>query len=228
MKVIKILSIAILAAAIAAPALFSQNFLRDNQYYQEAQELQRQAQQALDEGDYDRAVELSQQAKEQAQKARQYAEEQVLLYRANSWKNRAKERIDYVKTIDAPERYPDAFSSAQEAYENAVNLFDEEKYQDSIHASQRAINLLVDVRPRDDVKPRYYTVRLIPDRRDCLWRIAEYDFIYDNPWKWKVIYEANKEKLPEPDNPHWIEPGIVLEIPSISGEERSGMYEPEK
>jgi nucleoid-associated protein YgaU len=228
MKAVKITCIAALVVIIAAPALFSQNFLKENQYYREAQELQRRAQQALDEGNYDRAVELSREANQQAQKAREYAEQQVLMYRANSWKNRAKKRIDYVQTIDAPERYPDLFNKAQQTYERAVSLFEEKEYQDSIHASQEAINTLVDVQPREDVKPKYYTVRLIPERRDCFWRIAEYDFVYGDPWKWKRLYRANKEKLPDPENPDWIEPGIVLEIPSLPGETRSGMYEPEK
>jgi nucleoid-associated protein YgaU len=227
MKSVKILITAILVAAVAAPALFSQNFLRENEHYQKARQLQQQAQQALDEGNYDEAVELSRQARQQAQKAQEYAEQQALLYRANSWKNRAQKRIEYVRSIDGPERYPDKFSSAQKAYEEAVSLFEEEEYQDSIHSSQEAINLLVDIKAEGEVKPKYYTVRLIPERRDCLWRIAGYDFVYGNPWKWKVLYEANKDKLPEPDNPHLIEPGMVLEIPTISGEKRSGTYDPD-
>ena len=228
MKVVKILGIAVIAALIAAPALFSQNFLKENQYYERAQELQQQAQEALDAGNYDKAVELSNQAETQIQKAREYADTQVLMYRANGWKKRAKKRIDYVKTLDAQEHFPEKFNTAQQAYEEAVSLFEEEEYQDSIHASQEAINALVEIRPQEDAKPKYYTVREIPERRDCFWRIAGYDFIYDNPWQWRKIYEANKEKLPEPGNPDWIEPGIVLEIPSISGEERAGMYDPNK
>lgn len=74
--------------------------------------------------------------------------------------------------------------------------------------------------------PRFYTVRLIPDRRDCFWRIAEYGFIYGDPWKWKKLYELNKDKIPDPKNPNWIEPGTVLEIPSLKGEVREGTYDP--
>ena len=80
--------------------------------------------------------------------------------------------------------------------------------------------------PRTATKPRYYVVRLIPERRDCFWRIAEYDFVYGDPWKWPKLYEANKDKLPEPDNPSLIEPGIKLRIPSLSGERRSGTWQP--
>jgi len=41
-------------------------------------------------------------------------------------------------------------------------------------------------------KPMGYTVREIPGRRDCLWRISEYDFIYGDPTQWPRIYSANK------------------------------------
>ena len=58
-----------------------------------------------------------------------------------------------------------------------------------------------------------YTVRLIPERRDCLWRIAEYKFIYGDPWKWPVIYKANKEEIGS--NPHLIFPGQVFDIPAL-------------
>lgn len=79
----------------------------------------------------------------------------------------------------------------------------------------------------EPVLPRYYVVRLIPERRDCFWRIAEYDFVYGDPWKWPLLYEANREKLPEPDNPHLILPGMIVEIPSIDGERREGTWNPE-
>jgi nucleoid-associated protein YgaU len=77
------------------------------------------------------------------------------------------------------------------------------------------------------VLPRYYIVRLIPDRRDCFWRIAEYDFVYGDPWKWPILYQANKSKIPDIDNPDLIEPGTVIEIPSIAGERREGTWDPD-
>ncbi|MEN6364628.1 MAG: hypothetical protein ABFC81_06090, partial [Rectinema sp.] len=70
--------------------------------------------------------------------------------------------------------------------------------------------------------------RLIPERRDCLWRIAEYSFVYNNPLKWPVLYEANKKTFKDPSNPNLIFPGQVLAIPSIKGEERSGSWDSAK
>jgi nucleoid-associated protein YgaU len=55
-----------------------------------------------------------------------------------------------------------------------------------------------------------YTVRLIPDRRDCLWRIAEYNDIYGDPYKWPNIWRRNRKLI---QNPDLIYPGWQLVIP---------------
>ncbi|MGA2976340.1 MAG: chitobiase/beta-hexosaminidase C-terminal domain-containing protein [Spirochaetia bacterium] len=55
-----------------------------------------------------------------------------------------------------------------------------------------------------------YTVRLIPDRRDCLWRIAEYKDIYGDPYKWPTIWRRNRKLI---QNPDLIYPGWQLVIP---------------
>ena len=55
-----------------------------------------------------------------------------------------------------------------------------------------------------------YKVRLIPERRDCLWRIAQYDYIYADARKWPKIYRANKSKIKNPD---LIYPGQIFDIP---------------
>ncbi|MBN2739253.1 MAG: DUF4398 domain-containing protein [Spirochaetales bacterium] len=55
-----------------------------------------------------------------------------------------------------------------------------------------------------------YTVRLIPDRRDCLWRIAEYPNILDDPYLWPLIWRRNRKAI---QNPNLIYPGQKLVIP---------------
>lgn len=78
------------------------------------------------------------------------------------------------------------------------------------------------------VLPATYTVRLLPARRDCLWNIAAYPFVYNDPLKWPVLYEANKKGFRDPGNPNLIFPGQVLSIPSIAGEIREGAWDPAK
>lgn len=64
----------------------------------------------------------------------------------------------------------------------------------------------------DDAKAGWktYKVRYIPENRDCLWKIAGYKFIYNNPRLWPKIYRANKHKIKNPD---LIYPGQVFRIP---------------
>jgi nucleoid-associated protein YgaU len=76
-------------------------------------------------------------------------------------------------------------------------------------------------------KPATYTVRLIPERRDCLWRISEYEQIYNDPAQWPKIYRANKSVIDDgyqryvrnAEEPKYsraedlIFPGQVLDIP---------------
>ncbi len=56
----------------------------------------------------------------------------------------------------------------------------------------------------------FYTVVGRKVDTDCLWRISEYDFIYDNPFLWPKIWRRNKRII---QNPDLIFPGQVLIIP---------------
>lgn len=251
---------------VVAVAVSAQSLLDDPQYralIDEVQELKTQAQAALDEGRYDDAVALSQEAETVAGEAEAYAEERVLRFRANSWVNRAQQRVRYAESINAQTHYPDAWDLSNEYMADAWASFEAEQWTEAIAASRLAFNALEDVRPvrvSDDtepepepqpepepepevetvpvpatepvtspeqVLPQYYVVRLIPERRDCFWRIAEYDFVYGDPWQWRELYEANRDKLPDPNNPDLMLPGMVIEIPSLDGEVRSGFWNPE-
>lgn len=95
------------------------------------------------------------------------------------------------------------------------------------NSADKTVDKTNNVAPIVQLLPKFYTVRLIPERRDCFHRIAEYAFVYGDPYKWEILYNKNKHLLVNPDNPHLIHPGQVFEIPSIKGESRDGMYDPE-
>ena len=68
-------------------------------------------------------------------------------------------------------------------------------------------------------KPIYYTIK----EDDTLRKIASYDFIYDDPYLWNILYEANKHNFIHDDlNSNLIEPGRALIIPPRTGETRNG------
>jgi len=59
------------------------------------------------------------------------------------------------------------------------------------------------------------TENLLPDshtvvKGECLWYIAGYPRIYDNPLQWPIIYKANRDRIKHPD---LIYPGQVFTIP---------------
>ncbi|MDR1903156.1 MAG: LysM peptidoglycan-binding domain-containing protein, partial [Treponema sp.] len=76
--------------------------------------------------------------------------------------------------------------------------------------------------------PAMYTVRPWAISKDCFWNIAGRDWAYNDSMKWQVLYNANKAKLANPNNPDLLHMDIVLDIPSIKGEVREGMWDPTK
>lgn len=139
----------------------------------------------------------------------------------------ARGRLAWADSIKAQENWPDEYGRAKTEFAAAEAAFGAVKYAE---AKTRAEAVLAALAALNDELPlpATYTVRLIPSRRDCLWRIAEYPFIYGNPLKWPVIYEANKKTFKDPNNPNLIFPGQVLVIPSINGETRKGAFDPTK
>jgi len=134
----------------------------------------------------------------------------------------------------APKFATELYMNAQKLQSDAEMQYASRAYDKAWESSGTAIELYLKSAevakaqaaiPTVPTLPEFYTVRLIPDRRDSFWRIAEYDFVYGDPWKWKILYEANKQLLPDPNNPDLILPGTRLRIPSLKGEQRSGEWQ---
>jgi nucleoid-associated protein YgaU len=225
----RLLSGLLLAALFfaVASAVGARN-LRDNEYYREARRYELMAERALENGEYDKAIEYSQEAERLSKLAVEYADGLLLFYQANGLLRQARDRMRYADWIGANKRYPDRYSEASDAFDEAQQRFDADEYEASIESSRAVLAALEDIAPRvANPFPEYYVVRLIPERRDCFWRIAEYSFIYNDARKWPLIYEANKHLLVNPENEDLIHPGQRFRIPSLRGEERSGTYDPD-
>ncbi|GEM_PF-2016585 len=95
---------------------------------------------------------------------------------------------------------------------NAQQALDNEKYYDTISYSKEAIKIYLKLVLQNNEQYKTYVVRLIPERRDCLWRIAGYPFIYNNPYLWPLIWIANLDIITNPD---LIFPGQTLIIPPL-------------
>jgi nucleoid-associated protein YgaU len=232
----------------SSAALLSAQSLLDNDFYRAARNLMAQSQQALQDGDYDGAASLAAQAKDQLAKSDEYVAAMALFYRANGWLTQANDRISYAKSIKADVGYKDAYNAAVSSAAAAKAAFTAKDYPKSIDLSKAVLTALANIAPPpvEQAKapapapapaaqpagptplPEYYTVRLILPLRDCFWRIAGYPFVYNNPWKWRLLYDANKSLLEDPNNPNLIQPGQHFIIPSLAGEARQGDWDPEK
>ena len=141
--------------------------------------------------------------------------------------NDAQTRYDWAASKNAANNYPEFFKQGGDALADAKTAFKALDYARAKDLAGQAYWTLMQINEFAPL-PSTYTVRLIPKRRDCLWRIAEYSFIYNNPYKWPVLYKANKATFKDPSNPDLIYPGQILKIPSIKGETREGSWDPNK
>lgn len=111
---------------------------------------------------------------------------------------------------DSAVSYRDLFNKAIEYIEKAKQAYRNEDYDMAIQYANIAKKIALSYKEGGDKLK--YTVRLIPDKRDCLWRISEYNFIYNTPFLWPRIWKANKSIIINPD---LIYPGQVLSIPNV-------------
>ncbi len=205
----------------------------DNEFQRKSRAYTELANKAYDEGDYDASIEYSKLAEEYAEKSADFIQYMLAKTEAEQEMNKARTRFTWAKENNAEERYPEAYGTASEALKAGSIAFDNENFDVSVVCAHKVMDALSIVEGEEKPPaflglPSEYKIRTWRGERDCLWNIAGNPAIYGNPFMWRRLYEANKHKLPDPKNPNWVEPGIILTIPSIRGEKRSGMWDPSK
>jgi nucleoid-associated protein YgaU len=228
--------------------VFSQDVpasLRNNRYYMESLRLTDLAQESYEFGDYDESSRYAEEALRYAQLSDEYVALQLKIKEADDAIAAAKSRIDWAVQTGAARANPDEYGAAEQAYGEAVAYREEEAWDDAIAAAGRVVDALaylggsppVAAKPpapattpaaETPALPAQYTVRPWAVSRDCFWNIAGRPWAYGDPYKWRLLYNANKAKLPDPNNPDLIEPGMVLDIPSSQGEGREGAWDADK
>ncbi len=198
----------------------------NNTYQKLAKEYTKKAERALDAGEYALAEEYAAKAKENADLSDSYITYMIAKDGADKNMALAKNRIEFVKGIGAEQNFPIALDAAQKLYSQAEEAYAKEEFDGASLFAKQIIDVLAEVREVTPL-PKYYIVRPWATDRDCFWNISGRPYVYNNPFLWENLYEANKSSLPKPENPNLILPGMKMEIPSISGEYRDGVYSPD-
>jgi nucleoid-associated protein YgaU len=203
----------------------------NNEYYLRSVRLTQLAKDSYEEGDYDASAEYAEEASEYARLSDEY----VAMRLADYAIARAHSRYTWAGQVGAAARYPAEYEEAGTWYNQALEARRAEEWAPATESAERVLVILANVRapdgtepsgPRDGTLPAQYTVRYWSATGDCLSAIAGWSWVYGDVYQWRLLYDANKDKLPNPDNPHLIRPGMVLDIPSLKGETRRGMWDP--
>ena len=199
---------------------FAQNSGADNAYLVESRRLVNLAEEAFSEGDYNASV--------------RFADEAVCLAKQSDVYvaiTAAKRYLDQTVASGVSARFPVEYREAEDWYKQSTKARDSEEWDDAIDAANMVAQLLKGLGASGaepslpGALPASYTVQPWSVSKDCFWNIAGLDWVYGNPRQWRTLYNANKSKLPNPNDPNVLEPGTILDIPSIKGELRQGAWE---
>ena len=190
--------------------------LLENQFYTEGARLIDLAENNYSESQFNDAIKNAEEAIKNLELFDKYLTEQILTKMTDDIMASVQDRLDSANQNTEEYRQADAaFADAKEA--RAI-----EDWRGAMTASLSANDFLASIPPGPALAAQY-RVRTWTATRDCLWNIAAMPEVYNDPWQWRVLYEANRSKLRNRNNPHLLTPGMILDIPSIRGETRSGM-----
>jgi nucleoid-associated protein YgaU len=207
-------------------------YLRRNKYFLESLRLKSLANLAIDEGEYEQSETYSSESMRYAQLSDEYINEQLKRQNALKAISNAREHLAWAKSAQAPKYYPDEYERANEHFAAAVAAQTAEDWDGALENAllvEQDLALVAAPPPEGEIPkdlpkfPAKYTVRPWDEFGDCFWNIAYW--FYGDYYKWPVLYEANKEKLPDPNNPNLLEVGTIIDIPEIDEQVRIGMWD---
>lgn len=199
----------------------------NNTYQKLADEYTRQAEDAMNAGLYDKSVELAQKAAENAELSKAYINMMIARKGADDEMKKAQNRIAWAESISADKNFPMAYSAAKDKYASAGTAYGNEDYAAASDYAKQSVAALDGVHEVTPL-PQFYIVRPWSETKDCFWNISGRPYVYNNPLLWENLYQANKADIPHPDDPNLILPGMKMKIPSLTGENREGTYDPSK
>lgn len=94
----------------------------------------------------------------------------------------------YLKVVDIANQAAAKAGEAKMAAEAEIKRIEEQKRAEE-EARRRAEEEALRAKPRN----------WVVQKGECLWKIAEYEKIYSDPFQWPLIYRANKDQIKDPD-----------------------------
>ncbi len=148
---------------------------------------------------------------------------------------RAESALAAAEDAGALEYAPDKYKSAESKLNEGKDLIDKNSYGKArdalVEAAQRADRarqMALDARAKEKVatapaplappveeepviieEPDVDTSHVVV-KGECLWWIAEYRQIYNDPFQWPLIYKANRDQIKDPD---LIYPDQIFRVP---------------
>jgi len=139
---------------------------------------------------------------------------------------KAEKVVSQLKRDEAPKYVPVQFKETQNTFYEGKSFVVQNKFGDAkttldlfytlADKTRRALisaknsrisNTVNENKPTQVKEEKVYVVK----RRDNLWNIAKSQSVYGDPFRWKEIYEANKEKI---NVPRLIYPNQTFTIPN--------------
>ena len=152
---------------------------------------------------------------------------------------RSFELVQQAQAAFSGERYEEAKSLALQSMDALAGLQEMEEERKRLEDERRRLKeeALAAARAKEAEEakkaavpagtyPEYYIIHDWYKTKDCFWNIAAKPFVYNDPFKWEVLYNANRGVLENASNPDIIQPEIKIRIPSLAGEVREGTYDP--
>lgn len=201
----------------------------DNTYQKLSDEYLALAEAADDAGEYGKSYEYAQKARENADLSKEFVANMTARDDSSAALSRANSMLARAKRTGLDESNSEAYNAAQSKMQEAQAAFDEGKYDDALKLANDTIALLKEAGVSETPPlPEYYIVDTWANLRDCLWNIAGRPYVYNDPTRWKKLYNENKHILRQPSNPDLIHPTMKLHIPKLGDEYREGVYDPKE
>ena len=199
----------------------------NNEFQKLANEYNKKAEVAFDNGEYDLAVEYSMLAAQNSELSEAYVNTMIAKADASKQIKYAQNQLAWAEKVHGDIYYPMTYTAGKAALDAALLAFEKEDYAAANLFAKEALNYLAEIKEVTPL-PQYYVVKPWAETKDCYWNISGRPYVYNNPTLWENLYQANKDQMKDPSNPDLIYPGLKMEIPSITGEYREGVYDSKK